>query len=437
MTTPKRRTSSPNTLAPYVDRYLADRRKTGRMAGTTAKNVRYFLDSVAEQFGARPINQFTTAWVEGWLQGLAHLAPGTRRTHFGRLRSFARWLVEHDHVRKDPTARIGRLPVPRRVPRALSSDKAGTVVESAPDTRLAAILALMLSCGLRCIEVSRLQVGDYDPHAKTLHVHGKGGHERVLPVPAEARAAIDRYLCQEGAPQGPLIRSEQRPTQGLSSGYLSHLVSDAMSAAGIKVRPGDGVSAHALRHTAATDVLNQCHDVRLVQQMLGHANLATTTVYLGTADLGQLRAAMEGRMYRSRGGVSAVAAAAVEEAALPAGLPLREPEPEPEPADVDTITAATEVELPETGLLRSEQVAGLFGVTPRAVVTWASTGALPSFRTVGGHLRFRPSDVTRLMEAGRASAALDVPPPRAVVKSAAVVPRPHGAASALDAAAAR
>ena len=71
-----------------------------------------------------------------------------------------------------------------------------------------------------------------------------------------------------------------------------------MSDAGIKHRRRDGVSAHALRHTAASDVLDECGDLRVVQAMIGHIHLATTAVYLRRADLAQMREAMAGRDYR-------------------------------------------------------------------------------------------------------------------------------------------
>jgi site-specific recombinase XerC len=70
-----------------------------------------------------------------------------------------------------------------------------------------------------------------------------------------------------------------------------------MYSASIKTMARDGVGPHALRHTAASDVLDRCNNVRTVQEMLGHSSLATTQIYLRRASLGQLREAMEGRDY--------------------------------------------------------------------------------------------------------------------------------------------
>lgn len=82
---------------------------------------------------------------------------------------------------------------------------------------------------------------------------------------------------------------------------LSALLTKLMVDAGIKGAGRDGISAHALRHTAASDALDRCHDVRTIQAMLGHSSLATTQIYLRRANLDQMREAMGGRYYLTAG----------------------------------------------------------------------------------------------------------------------------------------
>lgn len=115
-------------------------------------------------------------------------------------------------------------------------------------------------------------------------------------MPDEVAKALDEYLAEYPAQFGPLIRAYRTDTR-LMPDSISGMVSEWMRAAGVKRRSRDGRSAHSFRHTAASDVLDKCPDLRVVQQMLGHAHLTTTTIYLRRASMGQLREAMAGRRY--------------------------------------------------------------------------------------------------------------------------------------------
>lgn len=153
----------------------------------------------------------------------------------------------------------------------------------------------MLGLGMRRIEVHRLNVEDWDRWGETVRVTGKGSHERILPVTAAVRRAWDRYLAEDPRATGPLFLNCYGGR--LSATTITKLVGDALTDAGVKRRAYDRACAHALRHTAASDVLDASHDLRLVQAMLGHANVATTSVYLRRATVGELRTAMEPRRY--------------------------------------------------------------------------------------------------------------------------------------------
>lgn len=167
----------------------------------------------------------------------------------------------------------------------------------AATTRTRVVVILMCQLGLRCAEVSRLQVGDIDWTNGSLLVHGKGGNQRVLPITAEARQALEDYLSEHPACAGPLVRSYADPTRALTPGYIGDRIRKLMFLTGVKALPRDGKSAHSLRHTAATDMLAHGANVRSVQVALGHQSLQTTQRYLSWS-VDDLRRAMEGRKYR-------------------------------------------------------------------------------------------------------------------------------------------
>lgn len=286
------------TLTKLTTAYIAERRRRGEITAGTATNVRYGLDSLDRSFGDRPINQLTRRAIERWMETLGHLAPATRRNQLAAARGFCRWLVARGLLERDPTADVARIRQPRSVPRALGRDDVARLWRALPDSRARAIVALMVGCGLRCVEVARLESTDWDRDAGMIRVVGKGMHVRELPVPDEVRRVLDRYLGEVGGVRsGPLIRASRSPADGLSAPTISTYVSRWMTAAELKAGRWDGRSAHALRHTCASDVLDVCGDLRVVQEMLGHAHLSSSAIYLRRAGMARLREAMAGRDY--------------------------------------------------------------------------------------------------------------------------------------------
>jgi len=156
------------------------------------------------------------------------------------------------------------------------------------------IVRLSNDMALRRAEVANLRVEDYNVLAATVRIVGKGDNVRVVPTTVAAQTLIDLYLLQTGMRHGPLIRSQKQPSEGVTAGYVGRLVARWLVDAGVKHRPRDGISGHSFRHTAATRVMDRCPDPRVAQLLLGHAHISSTEIYTGVADLGRLRAAMEG-----------------------------------------------------------------------------------------------------------------------------------------------
>ncbi|HVW34257.1 MAG TPA: tyrosine-type recombinase/integrase [Acidimicrobiia bacterium] len=276
-------------------RYVRARYRQGRFTERTVFTVRYTLDGFSRAVGAVEPDDVEAADIEGWLEGM-HAAAATARARLSQLRAFWRWMILQGHATKDPTLAVAGPPSPRSVPRGLKLAQVIDLLDVVPDTRALVIVLLMVQEGLRCVEVARLQVGDIDRDEHTLIVKGKGGHQRVLPISDETSEALDDYLAAEPAVGGPLIRSRTDPTRPLAAAYISTLVSSWLRNAGVKTDRRDGRSAHALRHTAATDMLRAGAHIRDVQAALGHANLSTTQRDMPWV-VGDLRKAMGGRSY--------------------------------------------------------------------------------------------------------------------------------------------
>lgn len=288
------------TLAPLITAHVRHRLTAGEVTKDTAASIRSLLGGLDRAHGRRPLAQFGPATIDRWRSSTGHLAPTTRALYLAHVRTFCAWLHRNGHItHPDPAGHVRPPKLPRRSPVTFTGDDVAAVLEVVQgDRRATAIVRLLYDLGLRCVEVSRLQVDDYDPRRRTILIVGKGGHERVLPVPESCARALDAYLDEVGRRAGPLVRSLQSPNRGLGAKTISIYGRRWIAAAGLKTSPFDGRSPHGFRRTAGSELMEASGDIRAVQELLGHSQIETTArYYLRRVSLGELREAMEGRSY--------------------------------------------------------------------------------------------------------------------------------------------
>ena len=198
-------------------------------------------------------------------------------------KNFYRWLSEREGF--EPTAVLAtRSPkFQKKLPRPLAVDAAKAMIDTVETqanadwiaARDAAVLTLLYGCGLRISEALSLTVAD-TPLPDVLRIIGKGGKERLVPVIAPARVAVDRYLAAQPftlQPEDPLFR-------GKRGGALSaRLIAKAMESARMQLGLPATATPHAMRHSFATHLLEAGGDLRAIQELLGHASLSTTQAY--------------------------------------------------------------------------------------------------------------------------------------------------------------
>ena len=224
---------------------------------------------------------------------LADLARGNGRPPCGAatlnrktacLRSFYRHLRRAELIDADPTANIRPPKKGRTLPKVLSHGEVTRLLESVngnspADLRDRAILEVMYGCGLRASETIGLEVGSVDLRRDFVRAFGKGSKERIVPLGREAATAVRRYLRSgrgELAGDGDerALFLNQRGG-ALSRQGLYKVIQGRAKAVGL----GDRMSPHTLRHSFATHLLSGGCDLRSVQEMLGHADVATTQIY--------------------------------------------------------------------------------------------------------------------------------------------------------------
>jgi integrase/recombinase XerD len=211
-------------------------------------------------------------------------APATLQRKVACLRSFYRHLRRMSVLDTDPTAHLRAPKQSRKLPQVLSRDEVAELLRQPRGTEPAALrdralLETMYACGLRASEAIGLEVGDVDLEAGILRACGKGSKERLVPVGSAAATALTAYL-QRGRPRLIGDRWEARlfvnqRGGGLTRQGLYKIVQRHAASAGLAAR----MSPHTLRHTFATHLLAGGCDLRSLQEMLGHADIATTQLY--------------------------------------------------------------------------------------------------------------------------------------------------------------
>lgn len=276
--------------------YLNERQQRHELAAVTVKTARWVLLDFTAATPDAP-ERLSRRHVERWLAD-QRCGANTLYNRFSIVRTFCRWLVACRHIRRDVTIGITGPRRARSLPRSLHPTEVGAVLAKCPDRRARLVVSLMVFEGLRRVEVARLHIGDVDLDERIMLVRGKGDAERFLPLTDATYRALSAYLDDFPATSGPLVRSYQFPNRPLTADHIGRLVTEWMVEAGVKRRARDGKSAHAFRHTCASDVLDRGANIRQVQLMLGHASLETTQIYLRRADAAALREVMNGRTYQ-------------------------------------------------------------------------------------------------------------------------------------------
>jgi integrase/recombinase XerD len=212
------------------------------------------------------------------------VSPATLRRKAACLRSFYRHQRREGAIAHDPTAELRGPRRTQRLPAALTRGEVTRLLGEPRGTdplalRDRALLELMYACGLRASEATGMQLSDIDLDEGVLRARGKGAKERIVPIGSSAIAATRAYL-QRGRPALVGVQVQSRLLVNVRGGALTRqglykIVQGHARRAGLERK----MSPHTLRHTFATHLLAGGCDLRSLQEMLGHADLATTQVY--------------------------------------------------------------------------------------------------------------------------------------------------------------
>lgn len=270
----------------WIDRFIRHLELERRLSPLTCKHYRRDLQALlafCEKSGIdgwrdldeQHIRAFSAA---SYRRGLS--ARSIQR-QLSAARTFFRYLMREKHVSKNPVTSVSAPKGRKILPGNLDADRMARLLDIPGDGAIVdrdrAILELLYSSGLRLSELTDLDCPDLDMHEKTVHVTGKGNKDRIVPVGSHALKALARWLRSRadmaGAGETALFVSN-RGTR-LSGRSVQARVAHWAKRQGIDT----DVYPHLFRHSFATHLLESSHDLRGVQELLGHANISTTQVY--------------------------------------------------------------------------------------------------------------------------------------------------------------
>ena len=239
------------------------------------------IDADFSDMDAHDLRRLIKSWeAEG-------LAPRTRARRLSTLRQFMSWMVADGYRTDNPVQFLDSPKLPESLPKSLDEEEVLRLLAAAQklpppdDLRMEAALELLYAGGLRISELLGLKIQDISPQKSALMITGKGGKERLVPITELAlQRALDWLAFRDK--DGPIPHTDQLLSgrdREMNRQSFSLLLKKIARIAGIDA---SRVSPHILRHSFATHMLNRGADLRTLQALLGHADIATTQIYTRT-----------------------------------------------------------------------------------------------------------------------------------------------------------
>ena len=275
-----------NAEREWIDTFIHHLNYERRMSPMTCKHYRRDLQALlgfcekagVEHWSTLDSEHFRAFAAAAYRRGLS--ARSIQR-QLSASRTFFRYLLREKHVTRNPVDSVSAPKGPKRLPGNLDADRMARLLDIKGDSPIVArdraILELLYSSGLRLAELTDLNCGDVDVHDATVHVTGKGNKDRIVPVGRQALMALalwNKSRLQFANEGEKALFVSNRGTR-ISGRSVQARVKFWAKRQGIDSK----VYPHLFRHSFATHMLESSHDLRGVQELLGHSNISTTQVY--------------------------------------------------------------------------------------------------------------------------------------------------------------
>ncbi|MFR9603750.1 MAG: tyrosine-type recombinase/integrase [Rikenellaceae bacterium] len=279
-----------------IERFLTYIESERRYSPLTLRNYKRDLELFLQWRGVESSEEFDPCaishhTIREWIvdrMDSGVVAATTLNRELSTLRSFFRWALSNGIIPSNPTQGIHALKCTKKLPTFIAPSKMNMVNQHSldksdsaefRDLRDGLIILLFYATGIRSAELVAINVDDFSDDFRTLKVNGKGGKQRMIPIIESVRLIILQYISKLNeqniciSPNFPLFLS--KAGKRISANMVYRIVRHDLSEAGVQGRK----SPHVLRHTFATQLLNEGADMREIQELLGHSSLQATQLY--------------------------------------------------------------------------------------------------------------------------------------------------------------
>lgn len=282
------------TIGDQATRWVRGRVRRGEITVSTGERYARSLHRFIDYLGGPevPLDAVSRDDFEDWVGQLIssygrRYRPGALNTVVAPVRTFWGDMAARHQGLSDPTVDSNRAKVPKGPPKRLTREAVRRLIESAPPMERVQI-TIIANIGLRLQELTDMRIEHWNRDADLLTVLGKGSKTRVLPLVGEVHAEmtgwVDFVRRRTDGPMWP----HPRTGEALGRNWIGRSISMVGERCGVEVSP------HKLRHTCASDMVEEGIDLAVVQQMLGHASLTSTSIYVSSAPE-HMRGALAGR----------------------------------------------------------------------------------------------------------------------------------------------
>ena len=279
-------------LETYLSHLRVERGLSQNTAGAYQRDLSRYVNFLRSRAVTDPsaitstdVSDFLLA-IRSGADGASSLAPASASRCITAVRGWHKFIAEEGITVDNPAAQVKPPAIAKRLPKALSISQVEALIEAAniDDSPLGlrdrALIELLYATGARISEVVSLSIDDFDRDNGVVRLFGKGSKERLVPVGRYALAALDAYLVQSR----PILGLKGTGSPAIFLNTLGRPLSRqsawaVLQGAAKRANLSEHISPHTLRHSFATHLLNGGADVRVVQEMLGHASVTTTQIY--------------------------------------------------------------------------------------------------------------------------------------------------------------